>query len=251
VVLVDGPTAQVRLVGLVLQNGSAHAGGGVQLRRGQLELVDCTLRHNRAEGYGGGAVYAAGQRLTLERCQLVENCGRQGGGLLLDGTVEAHLTCCLVVRNSATRGGALRLKEGARATLEGCTLADNTLWGEGAEGPQVLLSGTLTRQPHLSLRNCVLAGEGPQVCNGGTFPGTLCGSHLLVPGGEALPGVVALCEGEPHFRNAGPAPYALLPHSPAWGVGVAQGVEEEARDLGGRPRVRAGRLSLGAYGALE
>ncbi len=92
VVQIDAPQATVKLVGLVLQNGDGHAGGGVLLKRGKLELTECVLRQNRAMGFGGGALYSSGQALHVERCQLLGNEALQGGGVLLDGPQRATFT---------------------------------------------------------------------------------------------------------------------------------------------------------------
>src|SRR4051812_15232996 len=79
-VVVDVPPGtEVKLYGLIFQNGAAPAGGGLLARSGVVLVQRSIFRHCKAPTYGGGAVYASGEELTLEACQLLDCQGRQGG----------------------------------------------------------------------------------------------------------------------------------------------------------------------------
>lgn len=245
VVSIDAPDAKVKLVGLVLQNGDAHAGGAVCFRRGDLELIDCVLRGSRAESFAGGALYAAGRTIRLERCQLLECRALQGGGALFDGLVKATLVSTLVATNRAKLGGGLRVREGAQVELEGCTVADNH---SEQGGTQLDLAGTMSRRPVLRVRNSIVSGDGQVVFNRAEYAGELSGSHVLLPAGADVEGLEAVVLGDPGFRRSGSSPYALDASSPARERGDASEIPDDATDLGGHLRKQPDRaIDLGAY----
>jgi hypothetical protein len=237
------PQGEVVLEGLVIRNGSAQGGAGVQQRMGRLRLVGCVLEDNAADAFAGGGVYAGGQRLVLERCRLERNAGRQGGGLFVDGTCQATLTSCLIAGNVALYGGGIRVREGAQLVLEGCTVADNEV-SEGGEGPQLHAAGTSTRAPTLSIRNSILWGGAP-VWNQGEFPAECAGSHNLTS--APVGGLSHPVSGDPRFGSD----HTLGAGSAAVGQGDPSGISSEAVDLAGHPRVRGGRLDLGALASLS
>ncbi len=240
------PGARISLVQLTLQNGSNQQGGCLFAHHGQVTLTDCIVRGGSAPAYGGGGIYAACQTLLLERTAVLDSQGKQGGGLLLDGTVKARLVSCLVAGNSAKLGGGIRLREGAQLSLEGCTLAGNMLVPLG-EGAQLYATGTSTRQPKVTLLNCIIGGDANALYLEGEFPAQVTGSHVLLPEGVSVPGLAAVLRGNPGFRGKGTAPYALAAGSQALGAGSAEGISADARDVAGTPRLVRGRMDLGAY----
>lgn len=157
---IAAPGAEIVITGCTFTNAVALAGAAILLYEGRLVLRDCRFERCFAPTQGGGAVYARGESLLLERCVFERNTGRQGGAVLLDQLVDATLRDCRFEGNKAVRGGAVRLKEGARALLERCTFVDNEVVGAGSAGPSVEMGGTSTRSPHLEVR-------------GSTFPGPL------------------------------------------------------------------------------
>lgn len=246
VVIVSGSGIRVTLENLVLRGGSVQAGGGVVFERGaELVLRGCTVRANAATGFGGGAVYARGERLLVDRCQLLENRARQGGALLIDQTCAATVVSTVIAGNRAIIGGAIRVQEGAQLELSCSTVADNAVEGKGATGSQLHVSGTMTRTPIVRVADCILAGASPVVWNQGEYPAQVEVSHTLVPADDPQTGAHVF-HGDPRFRGSGAQPYALTPESPAIGAGDPTHVPAEASDLTGQPRVRAGKLDLGA-----
>ena len=240
----------VRLSGFMLVGGNApEAGGAVCLLDGELELLDCTLRFNKAPMYGGGGLYVRDGKAKAIRCRFEANTGRQGGAILVDGVGELRLEDSTVIQNAAVEGGGLLVKEGARAALVGCTLADNKVVGDGATGGAVHLAATTTRAPSLSLSNCIISErtEGPTcVFNAPKLPGALTLSNSLLPewckslGGNNRYAAAG-------FVMTGSEPYLLSETSPAVGAADLSAFSAGSKDVAGRPRLRSGKADLGAF----
>ena len=178
VVVIDvEPGAKVALTGLTLRNGASQLGAGIRAGSGVVTVSDCVIRDCSAEAFGGGAIFAAGQLLTVERCELVGNRARQGGALLLDQTVRATIRESRIARNRAREGGAIRLREGAQLELEGVTIAGN----ESAQPGAIVLSGTMTRKPRLVVRSTKFDQSGPAIVQAGEFPGEVSGLPAVAP----------------------------------------------------------------------
>lgn len=250
VLRVTCPSGAVRVAGVTLVGGTApEAGGGVCLVTGELELTDCVVRFNKAPNYGGGGLAVLDGKATVRRCRFEANTGRQGGAILVDGAGELRLEDSTVIQNAAVEGGGLRVKEGARAELLGCTVADNKAVGEHAQGGALHLSGTTTRAPTVIVSHSIVAerSEGPAcLFNSPKLPGTLTVTRSLLP--EWCRGVGTDCRyGAAGFVMSGSEPYLLQDASPAVGAGLPSAFLAGAKDVVGRPRVRAGQVDLGAF----
>lgn len=109
------PNARVTIQGVVIENGLAENGGGVW-NQGNLELIDTTIRYNRAK-YSGGGIYNSGARLTklrLLNCHVIHNHSMGfdkynikygGGGIFNNAELE--------VDNSVISGNRARNNGGA------------------------------------------------------------------------------------------------------------------------------------------
>ena len=229
----------VKLGGLLIVGGRSNSvGGGVSLERGELDLVQCTLRFNEAPVHGGGGLGIRAGHARVTACRFEANTGRQGAGVLVDAEGKLTMRDCLVVQNAGFDGGGIRVKESGSATLLGCTLADNKVLGEHPMGGAVSLSGSTSRNPSLSLTQCLVAErtQGPEVIsNFAAAPGTLTLSkNLLPPWSRALGGDNRF--DVPGFVGSGPEPYMLAPSSPAIGAGDLSAYGPSPKDLLGRTR---------------
>lgn len=195
-----GPIVTVRARDVVLEgfgfgNAVALAGAAVSLHEGSLTLRDCVFERCLAPTHGGGAVYARGDQLIIERCRFVENTGRAGGAVLLDQLVEATIRNSLFLRNRAVRGGALRLKEGASARVERCTFVENVSVVDPPMASTIDVAGTKTRTPRLELTQSAWIGSSPsELGRADHFPGEVVLSR------NALPPSLSTLGGENRFE---------------------------------------------------
>ncbi len=234
----------VRLAGLLLVGGAApEVGGGLAVLRGTVELLDCTFRFNKAPMYGGGGLAVLDGTVTAERCRFEGNTGRQGGGVLVDGVGVLTLRDCALIQNAAVQGGALRAREAANVTLSFCTLADNKVVGDDGAGSALFVTGSTTRQPQVTISNSVLSerSQGPSLIHEAT-PVNI--SRSLLPPWAKVP-VRDNLLAEARFVMSGNEPYLLDEGSAAIGAGDAAAAS--AKDLHGQPRVRGGKVDLGAF----
>jgi hypothetical protein len=240
----------VRLSGLTLVGGTATEGGGaVCLLEGTLELLDCTLRFNKAPNYGGGGLYVRDGKAKASRCRFEANTGRQGGAILVDGVGELRLEDSTVIQNAAVEGGGIKVKEGAKLEVFGCTLADNKVVGDGSMGGALHAAATTTRAPTVSIANSIISerSEGPScVFNSPKLPATLTVTRSLLPvwckglGGDNM-------FAEAGFAMSGTEPYLLTEKSAAVGAADPSAFSETSKDVAGRARVRKGSADLGAF----
>ena len=240
----------VRLSGFTLVGGNApDAGGAVCLLEGTLELLDCTLRFNKAPLYGGGGLYVRDGKAKAMRCRFEANTGRQGGAILVDALGELRLEDSTVIQNAAVEGGGIKVKEGARLEVLGCTVADNKVVGDAASGGAVHASGTTTRTPTVTISNSIVSerAEGlPCIFNAGKHPARLTVTNSLLPEWCKALGGNNLFE-PAGFVMSGSEPYLLTQRSPAVGAGDAAAFGEGSKDVAGRPRVKSGNADLGAF----
>ena len=148
---------------LTLKGGSFQAGGALHMAvRSRVSLRDCVLTENSATSYGGGAIFASRGELLLDRCVIENNGGGTGGALLADGVSDWTIRESRLRGNRGSWGAALTLRDGANVRIEDSSFDGNV--GEQAGGAAILLQGTTTRGPTLSLTRCTLdAGPGAVV----------------------------------------------------------------------------------------
>jgi predicted outer membrane repeat protein len=133
--------------------GSSGTGGAIWVRS-DATFANCTFSNNVA-GTSGGAVN--GRDLVLTSCTFVGNTAGSFGGAILS---FREITCvnCTFSANTAGFGGAIASY--SSLTCESCTFSDNA----ADEGGAIRNQGG-----EVSLRNCILAGDGPMFDGDGLF----------------------------------------------------------------------------------
>ncbi|MBL8909404.1 MAG: right-handed parallel beta-helix repeat-containing protein [Archangium sp.] len=247
--------ALVRLSGFTIVGGNApEAGGAVSLVSGSLELIDCTLRFNKAPLYGGGGLFVGDGKAKISRCRFEANTGRQGGAILVDGVGELRLEDSTVIQNAAVEGGGIKVKEGAKVEVLGCTLADNKVVGDGANGGALHCMGTTTRAPTVSVTNSIISerSEGAAcVFNHPKLPAGLTVSRSLLPTWCKSLGGAGNKFADAGFVMSGSEPYLLSDASPAVGAGDSAAFGNGSKDVTGRVRARGGMTDLGAFAFVQ
>ncbi|MBI5610670.1 MAG: right-handed parallel beta-helix repeat-containing protein [Deltaproteobacteria bacterium] len=176
VLRIDDDGVALRLENLILQGGSAQAGGGLAVYgRGKVQVVDCTFRDNVGGMVGGGAIYVRAGMFIAERCQFLNNRGRQGGALMFDMAMHADVLRCTFTGNRAEIAGAVRLSEAAEADIKASKFEDN----RGDDGSTLRLSGTRSRVPTVRLDHCEV--DGGTLINGPEIQGHITAKGCKLP----------------------------------------------------------------------
>lgn len=145
------------LIGCTISNNIVITGpgGGVRSDGDTLNLIDCTIRDNRAEAHppytdgGGGGVYCQDGTATLTNCtirnnDLVHTSGTWvGGGGVGLYNANATLSHCTIFDNRATSGGGIETKNSSSHSLivDHCTIDRNRGWG-GTPGNSIRIMGS-------------------------------------------------------------------------------------------------------------
>ena len=119
----------VTLSRLVLENGASNIGGAV-FSDENLNIVDSTLRNNRATS--GGAIAIDDGNLSLRRVELLNNVATFGGGLSLLSGSSALVEQSTFRDNNATQTGGAVIASGASAEIRDSALAKNSADRGGA-----------------------------------------------------------------------------------------------------------------------
>lgn len=241
--------------GRVITNGT---GGGI-LCMGNLTLIGCVLHDNQA--YAGGGLYAEGTGVTLENCSVHGNQAANGfgGGLALIETPLLATRCTLQGNSVLAQGGAISIHatnplSPIAHVLNACTITGNSA---GTEGGGIHCQGSFYS---LLLRNSVIAGNTNAIApdlsalRSNIVAGdlSLLGSSVGVTGFTGAgflvnpnPGLSSLA------RRGGFTPVMIpLANSPARDAGLAGGTATDQRGYGlvGPPDLGAAEAQLGAIG---
>jgi hypothetical protein len=124
--------SNMKIVGIIIQNGNAGIGGGIYINGYSAEctIQECTINNcgSIASGQGGGGIYVWSQRTVgplIQSCQITNNRGFYGGGIW---------------------------SQAGNLTIIGCTISSNTA---GDSGGGIYISKKLTeRTPVVQIKNC-------------------------------------------------------------------------------------------------
>jgi hypothetical protein len=165
----------VTISGLTITNGSAVAGGGIDIASGTVTVNDSTLSDNTAN-HGGGAIYQSSGTLILNDSTLSDNmanntCAGGGGILEAGGTVTVNgSTLSGNSTNSAciADGGGI-LQSSGTVTVTNSTLSNNSATGNATGGGIDNVGGTLTvTNSTLSNNSATGAGSGGGIAGSAT-----------------------------------------------------------------------------------
>ena len=263
--------------GFTIQNGYAGSGAGAYLNN-YVTLTNCTVMDNEATMFGGGIyINSTGgtARVTLNNCRIMDNSASMGGGLC--DRVGADYTNCRISNNTAsTKGGGIYLYNNTEPTFKNCILSNNTAKNAGgmyargkfkAYNCDIVMnlatesSGGVFHENKNKYYNCIVWGN---VVNDmpDQFTGlsdfeysAVCGS---VNGSENYDIPVENDGEEPGWfvRFAHPAEsagadfhnedWSLQPSSICLNAGKPETPGLGPSDIDGNPRIRKGRVDIGA-----
>jgi len=211
---------------------SAAQGGGIYFAYGVLSITGCAVTGNSASTYSGGGIYCrSGSPSEMSRCRITDNraVNSSGGGVYWTGG-SAAIANCFIAENAALKGGVycdFPSDAPAECRITNCTLAGNAA-GAGA--------GVGCYRDSAIITNCIFQDVGPEVSD-------CAATYSFARGNMSGDGNI---RGLPHFRDPANGDYSILPWSPCVNAGSNGAVVGET-DLGGNPRIRHGRVDIGAY----
>jgi predicted outer membrane repeat protein len=134
------PTYTLRVVGNLFAANQAGSGGGVALFGGNtprtVEFSDNVVRENSCSSYGGG-LYGGGEvALEMTNCLVIGNRAEgRGGAVAVRYESTLHLRNCTVWLNRGAQAGGVYIERRSSGTI-----ANSILWGnEGLPGRQLAL----------------------------------------------------------------------------------------------------------------
>lgn len=145
-------------------------GGGLLLHNSQADIsataptdpshaVPLTrFAYNRATNQNGGAIYAYGSHLSVEKSAFFQNSAKRGGAIHIDSGSTVRLDNVVIAGNSAAAdGGGIRAYDAGDANTA-CSLRHCTVYGNATNGVSAGSSVAL------SLTNCIVySNAGTQV----------------------------------------------------------------------------------------
>ncbi len=216
-------SGDVEISNLIITNGAAVQGAGVQHLGGDLTLNNVLINNCEAQ-VAGGAVYTNSDgTLTLVNCTLAKNVAVRGAGLYATGSGELNVYNSIIATNRTTEVGASAID----FELAGVVQATANDLGDKFDGvydvSYTLIGNAATQtNAHLVLSN----GTGSQVGYGDD---------------NSI---------DPNFIDASGGNFRLSPTgSPAKNAGSLEYVPAGSRDLNGVDLWGEYQISLGAYQA--
>lgn len=238
----SGSNGDVELRELVLRNGTAGSGGGVNFNVGSLDIVECRIIDNTATEWGGGGVNvgscvltitdsiinnniasrdtdsngggisAGNSTLTLRNVDISYNVcnGNAGGGVFL-GSSGATFTNCTFTENSGVGyGGGVNGWE-STMTFNSCSFTDNEADHSGgglSSGPE----GYTT-----TVTDCDFTNNSPNNISGSYINGDISYTAVAPAHGNVFDTVALTGSG---FGTGPGGTYSLCLETPTGGVNL-------------------------------
>jgi len=163
--------ADTAIEGFTITGGNGDEGGGIICTESSLQVRQCKVLGNRAEGSGGGMA-SYGGTLVLTDCAFENNrAGYHGGGLWHEGGVLSLAQCSWEGNEAHGHGGGLYAVETVVNLLQ-CAFRGNAgLSDSGGRGRVVSSGGGMYIQPEhgSACTNCSFVGNDAKSHGGGAY----------------------------------------------------------------------------------
>lgn len=180
-------TASIEILGGVIRDCSAGIRGGAVYSASTTDVViknttfiNNTVNVNTTATNGGGAVYCANSKLTVENCTFMNNSSTTASGGAIQTAKGLEMKDSLFIGNCAVNGGDLYLRGTAASTIDNCTFygAQTT-----ENGGSIYASATT-----LTLKNSTVKAAVSQKWGGGVAVagGTLNATNTVFEGCSAM-----------------------------------------------------------------
>ena len=183
--------------------GDAGKGGAIYVRGAAVDMANCTLNGNKAEGgtdNQGGAIYAHGATVNIKNCTMTGNAATKDGGAVYadkdtaastitisGGTIGGAGTDANLVTDADGFGGGIFINDG-------CTLTLDEYEGQGVKiigNKAGRAGGVRANKSTVSMTGCTIRGNKAKSTSdnggGGVYiqGGTLDMSRCTITGNEA------------------------------------------------------------------
>ena len=244
-----------------ITNNTGTWGGGAFLGGVSGEIHSNTFSRNLAyvsgitQSQGGGIVFANGANPVFRNNVVKNNSATYSGGIDINGS-NPQIIQNLVISNQATTGGGGIGFSNASPTILNNTICNNV--GENyAGGLWISSSSSPVVRNNIIYGNSSVNGGGYQVylvnnsCNPDFYFCNIQGGRSGFGGNSTnyTGDYENNMDGDPLFVNSGVSPYQIEPASPCMNMGDPATTTSQTgdHDLAGNPRIRNGRIDIGAY----
>ena len=225
-------------------NSTTGNGGGLNCQNDSAALIRFSvISSNNANWQGGGLQCNTNSSLTVVACSIRNNTAEIGGGMYCGGNSTAHLFSCTITDNSAYEyGGGLSFEESYYSQVRNCTICSNyAYYGGGGidcgENTSPLITNNIICNSTTGYGIYAFYSD-PTIRYNNVW-GNFDGEY----GGWAWP-VVGDISVDPLFSDNN---YHLHYNSPCINAGDPAFVGDPNEvDIDNQPRVRLGRIDLGA-----
>jgi len=150
----------ILVVCTLMENIAGGAGGGMVNYESDPDLIDCSFCRNSA--YDGGGIYNYKSALYISHCSFSGNwVFYSGGGIANEQDCDYILTNCTFSGNRADIGGGI-YNNNSDNELINCTFSFS---GYSSCRGIALASDYKWNPSHITLKNCIIWGEGRQIWN--------------------------------------------------------------------------------------
>jgi parallel beta-helix repeat protein/predicted outer membrane repeat protein len=224
----------------IISGNTASFGGGISSSNNSPVIINNRISNNTATN-GGGISCSSDGTPTISSNTISNNTANEsGGGIYCDYTYASPtFTNNTIVNNSAAKGGALSC-----SLYSSVNLYNAILWGNTAStsGPQVYLDD---ENSDPGFYYCDLQGGTAEFgLNGGIFY-----TGIFQDNSEAIPMFVSPTAGSGTGYEGLTGDWSLQEASPCINAGTpdTSGLILPVFDLAGNPRIKGGRIDIGAY----
>ena len=237
-------------------NSTVRLGGGMYNQGSSPTLTNCTFTRNLVGDCGGG-MYNVGGSPTMSNCVFSGNLAGGCGGVMYNGGGSSStMSNCVFSGNSADRGGVMYNRSGGNATLIHCTFASNS--SHMGRGDAIGCHYATGDPPsNVELINCILWDSANEIWNSHNYS-TINIAYSNVQGGWPGTGNIdtdpffADPDGPDNIPGTEDDDLRLSPISPCVDAGDPNYVPRlNEIDFDGNPRMRYGRVDMGAYELQE
>ncbi len=181
---IDRPGLKVSLNNLEIFNGMSVSGGGLNLSAdSEVTIENCIMMGNHASTTGGAISVTRGN-LFIENSTFIKNEAQMGGIFTAGNDARVVIKNCIFKENKSAFSHNCYIDSGSNVEFVQCKFndanADDLFSTNDGIGQDIYITGTLTRQPVVLIKDCVFENN-PLSIDMGEYAGKLNISGTICP----------------------------------------------------------------------